>query len=94
MPTTLSPEEADRIATEHFAPVQRCVSEAFPAARVARVAELPGARDRLPADAEPSVQELAALLARYSPGTLFTMCDDLERNQEGGFRNYLRRWLR
>ena len=29
LPTTLSPEEADRIATEHFAPEQRIVGEAY-----------------------------------------------------------------
>ena len=137
LPTPLSPEEADRIAIEHFAPVQRRVSEFY---RIARVAELPelkkfyylpqwnlgreptdeerfsepigsggffvslstgeiddpgsGAyldayvylrtRDQLPADVEPSVQEMAALLARYSQDQLIAMCQEVERKQEGG----------
>ena len=129
---SVSPEEADRIATEHF--VQQRFGEAY---RVARVAELPelkkfyyqarwnlarertdddgtplgrggffvslstgevedigsGAfiyasiylhtRDQLPPDVEPSVQELAALLARHSSEQLIAMCREVEWRREG-----------
>jgi hypothetical protein len=130
VPTSVSPEEADRIATEFFA--QRGFPEAY---RIARVAELPElkkfyylaernparewpddmplgwggffvslstgevegigsghllaadaylrARDQLARDAAPSVQELAALLARHSWDQLFAMCQELQRKQEG-----------
>lgn len=129
MPTSVSPEEADGIATEYLA--QRGFPEAY---RVARVAELPElkkfyylaqrnparewpddmplgwggffvslstgevegiggghalhaigylrARHQLAPDVEPSVQELAALLARYSSDQLFAMWE-LKRKQEG-----------
>ena len=129
MPTSVSPDEADRIATEYFA--QQGFPEAY---RVARAAELPElkkfyyvaqrspprewpddmplgwggffvslstgevegiggghalhaigylrARDRHAPDVEPSVQEMAALLARYSSDQLFGMWE-LQRKQEG-----------
>lgn len=132
--TSVSPEEADRIATEYFA--QQGFPEAY---RVARVAELPElkkfyylaqwnlarewthtdwldtpigsggffvslstgevegigsgafmyasgylrARDQLAPDVEPSVEELAALLARHSWDQLIAMCEGLQRKQEG-----------
>jgi hypothetical protein len=134
VPTSVSPEEADRIATEYFA--QQGFPEAY---RVARVAELPElnkfyylaprnlarewtdlndddmpigsggffvslstgevegigsgpfvfaygylrARDQLTPDVAPSVQELAALLARHSWDQLIAMCQELPRKQEG-----------
>ena len=137
MPTPLSPEEADRIATEHYAPVLRKMAPGY---RVARVAELPelkkffylpewnlsreptdkdflslplgdggffvslstgeveevgsGAhvaayaylrtRDQLPEEGEPSTQELAALLARYSSDMLMNMLEEVGRERGGG----------
>ena len=134
MPTSVSPEEADRIATEYFA--RKAFAEAY---RVARAAELPElkkfyylaerklarectdrdhldgllgfggffvclstgkvegigsghllaayaylrARDRYAPDVKPSVQELAALLARYSQDQLFAMHQEVRRKQEG-----------
>lgn len=130
VPTPVSPEEADRIASEFFA------QHGFPGYRVVRVAELPEfkkfyyvaqwnlarewtagdvplgfgglfvslstgevegpgsgaamcacaylrARDQLARDVEPSVQELAALLARHSWEQLIAMCEEQQRKQQG-----------
>jgi hypothetical protein len=42
------------------------------------------ARDQLPVDVEPSLQELAALLARHSAEQLIAMWRGVEREREGG----------
>ncbi len=137
MPTTLTPEEADRIATEHYAPVLRRMAPGYCVARVAELAELKKfyylprwnlgreptdedflslplgdggffvslstgeieevgsgayvygyaylcARDQLPEGVEPSTQELAALLARYSSDILMNMLEEVGRERGGG----------